>query len=184
MIKTIIPTKEATVLIIKPDGVTRGLMGEIIKRLEQRELKITALEMFHPTKKQIDGHYPKSEKWISRLGDKSLAACSLNDFDPIKEFGSKNNFIIGKKVRAWLIDYMISGPIVKMVVEGSYAVAMVRKIVGATMPADAELGTIRGDFSVDSGAIANTEGRVVSNLVHSSETVEEAKHEVKFWFGK
>jgi nucleoside-diphosphate kinase len=176
--------KERTVLIIKPDGVKRGLIGEIVKRIEQRELKIIALEMFTPTKKQIDGHYPKDEKWISRLGEKTLIAFDKHGFDPIQEFGTKNTNIIGKQVRGWLIEYMIAGPIVKMIIEGAYAVDMVRKLIGATMPHDAALGTIRGDFSIDSGTVANLEKRVVSNLVHSSETKEEAKHEVKFWFGK
>lgn len=175
--------KERTVLLIKPDAVERRLIGEIIKRVEQRELRVVALRMFHPTKKQIDSHYPKSEKWITRLGEKTLIAFDKAGLDPAKEFGTNNTKMIGMNVRTWLVNYMIAGPIVKMVVEGPHAINMVRKIIGATMPFDATLGTIRGDFSADSGVIANTERRVVSNLVHSSENEEEAKHELKYWFG-
>lgn len=176
-------SKEKTVLLIKPDAVKRGLIGEIIKRIEKRELRVVALQMFHPTKKQIDAHYPKSEKWIIRLGEKTLIAFDKVGIDPAKEFGTNNTKIIGRNVRTWLVEYMIAGPIVKMVVEGPHAIDMVRKIIGATMPSDAMIGTIRGDFSVDSGVIANTERRVVSNLVHSSENKEEAEHELKYWFG-
>ena len=67
------PKEEKTFLMIKPDGVRKGLTGEIIKRVEQRDLKVVALEMFQPTRKQIDDHYPKDEKWITRLGEKTLA---------------------------------------------------------------------------------------------------------------
>ncbi|MEK7558664.1 MAG: nucleoside-diphosphate kinase [Patescibacteria group bacterium] len=177
------PKEEKTFLIIKPDGVRKGLIGEIIKRLEQRDLKIVALEMFNPTKEEIDNHYPKDEKWISRLGDKTLATYEKYGYNPTKELGTNDNGKIGKMVRGWLVDFMASAPLVRMVIQGVHAVSMVRKIVGPTMPSDADMGTIRGDFSVDSAAIANAEKRAVSNLVHASETVEEAQHEIKFWFG-
>ncbi len=177
------PKEEKTFLMIKPDGVRKGLIGEIIKRLEQRDLKIVALEMFNPTKEEIDNHYPKDEKWISRLGDKTLATYEKYGYNPTKELGTNDNGKIGKMVRGWLVDFMASAPLVRMVIQGVHAVSMVRKIVGPTMPSDADMGTIRGDFSVDSAAIANAEKRAVSNLVHASETVEEAQHEIKFWFG-
>ena len=114
---------------------------------------------------------------------KTLTAFAAHGLDPKKEFGTNNTKVIGKRVRLWLIDYTTTGPIVKMVIQGPSAIAMVRKIVGSTMPQDAEVGTIRGDFSVDSGALANLEKRVVANLVHSSENKEEAEHEIAFWFG-
>ncbi len=170
--------------MIKPDGVRKGLIGEVIKRLEQRDLKIVALEMFQPTVDQIDNHYPKDEKWINRLGEKSLATYAKYGMDVVKELGTDDQAAIGKMVRQWLVDYMVSAPLVRMVVQGVHAVDMVRKIVGPTMPYLAEMGTIRGDFSADSPAIANTEKRSVMNLVHASETPEEALHEIEYWFGK
>ena len=176
------PKQERTVVLIKPDGVKRGLIGEIVSRIEKRGLKIIALEMFRATPEQIDGHYPKDEGWIKRLGEKTLKNYKEYGLDAKKELGTGDPLEIGKMVRGWLIDYMTSGPMVKMVVEGIHAVNMVRKIVGSSMPAEAEMGTIRGDFSVDDATAANRDKRAIHNIVHASETPEEAKHELDFWF--
>ena len=170
--------------MIKPDGVRKGLIGEVIKRVEQRDLKVVALEMFQPTLEEMDAHYPKDEKWIARVGDKTLATYEKYGVDPVGALGTADNLEIGKQVRGWLIEYMISAPLVKMVIQGVHAVDMVRKIVGPTMPYLAEMGTIRGDYSADSPTIANTEKRAIMNLVHASETPDEAKHEMEHWFGK
>lgn len=170
--------------MIKPDGVRKGLIGEVIRRFEQRDLKIVAIEMFQPTKLQMDKHYPKDPAWVERLGQKTFKTCEKYGEDPKKEFKVRNEKEMGKKVREWLIDYMTSAPLVRMVVQGVHAVDMVRKIVGPTLPYLAEMGTIRGDFSADSPILANQEHRAVSNLVHASETPEEAAHEIKHWFGK
>ena len=178
------PKEEKTFLMIKPDGVRKGLIGEIIHRLEQRDLKIVALEMFQPAREQIDSHYPKDAKWIARLGEKTLATYQKYGYDARRELGTTDPLQIGKQVRGWLLDFMTSAPMVRMVVQGIHAVDMVRKIVGPTMPYQAEMGTIRGDFSADSPALANKEKRAVMNLVHASETPEEAAHEIDFWFGK
>lgn len=178
------PREEKTFLMIKPDGVQRGLIGEIINRIEKRGLKIIAIEMEHVDKKKMDLHYPKDEAWINRLGEKTLATYQKYGFNAIDELGTSDAKKIGPMVRNWLIEFMTSGPVVKMVVQGVHAVDMVRKLAGATMPADAAVGTIRGDYSVDSAAIANREKRSVHNLVHASETPEEATHEIQFWFGK
>ncbi|MFA5841773.1 MAG: nucleoside-diphosphate kinase [Candidatus Paceibacterota bacterium] len=176
--------EEKTFVMVKADGVQKGLIGEIIRRFEQRDLKIVALEMFQPTVKQIDSHYPKDSKWITRVGEKTLSTYQKYGMDPKKEVGTDDPFKIGQMVRKWLIEYMVSAPLVRMVVQGVHAVDMVRKIVGPTMPYLAEMGTIRGDFSADSPAVANAEKRAVANLVHASETPAEAVHEIKFWFGK
>ena len=176
------PKEEKTVLIIKPDGVKRGLVGEIIARVEKRGLKVIALRMVHASKEQIDGHYPKDKAWVKRLGEKSLKTYQEHGMDPKKELGTDDPLKIGEMVRSWLIDFLTSGPVVKMVIKGIRAVDMVRKIVGPTMPTAAEMGTIRGDFSVDDAAAANRDKRAVHNIVHASETPEEAEHEIKYWF--
>ncbi len=176
--------KEKTFVLIKPDGVRKGLIGEIIKRLEQRDLKVVALTMFQPTKDDIDNHYPKDEEWIHRLGGKTLSTYEKYGIDPKEKLGTEDQTEIGKMVRGWVVDYMVSAPLVKMVIQGVHAVGMVRKIAGPTLPSDADMGTIRGDFSVDSPAVANSEHRAVMNIVHASETEEEAEHEIKHWFGK
>jgi nucleoside-diphosphate kinase len=174
--------EETTFVMIKPDGVRRGLIGEIIKRVEQRGLKIVACVMFRATRLQIDKHYPKDEKWIRRLGEKTASTYAKYNLDLKKELGTNDLYEIGKMVRDWMLDFMISGPVVKMAVQGLHAIDMVRKLCGNTMPFAAELGSIRGDFSVDSAALANSEKRPVYNLIHASENPEEAKHEIKLWF--
>ncbi|MBI5022898.1 MAG: nucleoside-diphosphate kinase [Candidatus Magasanikbacteria bacterium] len=178
------PKDERTYVMVKPDGVKRGLTGEIISRVEQRGLKIVALEMFQPTKDQIDNHYPKDQAWIERLGEKTLNTYAKYGYDAMKELGTTEKLKIGKMVRVWLIEYMTSAPLVKMVVQGAHAVDMIRKLAGNTMPALAEMGTIRGDFSVDSAASANRDKRAVFNILHASENPQEAEHEIKHWFKK
>lgn len=176
--------EEKTVVIVKPDGVKRGLVGEIIRRIEQRGLKIIALDMMWAAREQMDAHYPKDREWIAGLGKNTKRAYeeykvsnSLQD-----DFGTDDLFEVGKMVREWLVSYMISGPLVKMVVKGLHAIPMVRKIVGHTIPSFAEMGTIRGDFSVDSPALANAQKRAIHNLVHASGNAEEAENEIKLWF--
>jgi nucleoside-diphosphate kinase len=178
------PKEEKTFVMIKPDGVRKGLVGEIIKRLEQRDLKIVALEMFQPTFKEMDSHYPKDAKWINRIGERTSGTYAKYGHDLKRDFGTTDLNKVGKVVRGWLINYMVSAPLVKMVVQGVHSVDMVRKIVGPTMPNMAEMGTIRGDFSADSAISANIEKRAIFNLIHASETPEEAAHEIKHWFGK
>jgi nucleoside-diphosphate kinase len=176
------PTREKTFVMIKPDGVARGLTGEIIRRLEQRGLKIVALKMFQPTREQIDGHYPKDKTWVNRLGEKTKSTYEKYNRDMTSELGSNDTQVIGAMIREWILDFMTAAPVVTMVVEGLHAVDMVRKVVGPTIPANAELGTIRGDYSVDSPVLANTEKRALANLVHASETPQEANHEIQYWF--
>lgn len=175
------PKEEITFVMIKPDGVRRGLTGEIIRRVEQVGLKIVALEMYQPTKEEIDNHYPKEEAWITRLGTKTLSTYEKYGYNAMEEMGTDKAEEIGPQVRKWLVDYMTSGPVVKIVVQGVHAVDMVRKLAGNTQPALAEMGTIRGDYSVDSAASANKDKRAIHNLIHASETQEEAKHEIEHW---
>lgn len=176
--------EEKTFVLIKPDGVKKGLVGEVLKRFEQRDLKIVALEMFQPTTQMIDDHYPKNAAWIERLGHKTLKTYEQYSIDAKKELGSNDPKELGTMVRQWLTAYMTSAPLVRMVIQGIHAVDVVRKIAGPTMPYIADMGTIRGDFSIDSPAIANSEKRAVANILHCSETPQEAEHEIKHWFGK
>jgi len=178
------PKEELTYVMIKPDGVRKGLIGEIIRRFEQRDLKVVALEMCQPLYDQMDNHYPKKEEWITRLGEKTKATYEKYGYDLMTDFGTNDTSKIGPEVRKWVIDFMMSAPVVKIIVQGIHAVDVVRKIAGDTMPYKADMGTIRGDYSIDSPALANKEKRSVMNIVHCSETPEEAEHEIKHWFGK
>ncbi len=176
--------EEKTVVIIKPDGVKRGLIGEIIRRIEQRGLKVIALKMIWATPTQMDAHYPKDRDWITNLGRNTQRAYQEYNVPRTlaEDYGTADLYEIGKMVRAWLITFMTSGPLVKMVVAGLHAIAMARKIVGPTVPSFAEMGTIRGDYSVDSPALANMERRALHNLVHASGDAAEAAHELAQWF--
>lgn len=175
--------KQRTYVMIKPDGVIRGLTGEILSRIERSGMKIVALKMVNATKEQIVEHYPVNDQtWVNRLGDKGLNTFTDLKLDAKEFLGTDNNSEIGQKVVSSLISYMTSGPVVCMVLEGIQAVDMMRKIIGHTLPFKADMGTIRGDFSVDSPAIANVENRSIHNLIHASETVEEAENEMKIWF--
>ncbi|MEK9209463.1 MAG: nucleoside-diphosphate kinase, partial [Patescibacteria group bacterium] len=176
------PQEEKTVILIKPDGVKRGLIGEILNRIEKRGLKIISLEMIWATREEIDSHYPKDPAWIKRLGEKSLGTYEKYGIDPIEKVGTDKPEEIGKMVREWIMNFMISGPVVKAVIKGIHAVDMVRKIAGNSLPNLADMGTIRGDYSVDSPALANSDKRAVHNLIHASETQEEAENELKLWF--
>jgi nucleoside-diphosphate kinase len=175
---------QQTYCMIKPDGVLRGLTGEIIKRIELSGLKIVALKMVQAEREMIIKHYPMSDQaWVDRLGDKGLNTFNDLDLDAKEFLGTDNKSEIGKGVAESLINYMTSGPLVCMIVEGIQAIDMVRKLAGHTLPFKAEMGTIRGDFSVDSPAIANVESRAIHNLFHASETAQEAQNEIKLWFG-
>jgi len=180
--RTTNPREERTVVLVKPDGVKRGLAGDIFSRIEQRGLKIIALKMVWATKEQIDGHYPKDKAWISRLGTKTLSTYKQYGISAKKELGTADPYEIGKNVRSWLIGYLTSGPVIKMVVEGIHAIDMVRKLAGNTLPYLAEMGTIRGDYSVDSPAAANKDKRSIHNVMHASENSQEANHEIAYWF--
>lgn len=175
---------QRTFCMIKPDGVMRGLIGDIIARIEKAGLKVVAMQMKQADEDLVRKHYPMSdEAWVNRLGEKSLSGFDGLEVTAKEILGSEDKAVIGGEVLQGLIGYMTSGPVVCMVVEGIQAIDMVRKLAGHTLPFKADIGTIRGDFSVDSPAIANAEKRSIHNLFHASETAEEAENEIKLWFG-
>jgi nucleoside-diphosphate kinase len=173
---------ERTFVLIKPDAVQRGLIGEIIARFEKTGLKVVALKMVKPTKEQALKFYPSDEQWLISVANKSLTVYKQLGLDPKKDFATDDPVEIGKIIKDWLADFLASGPCVAMVIEGNRAVEVVRKIVGATRPYEAEPGTIRGDFSTDSPELANILKRPLRNLVHASDSKEVAEKEIKFWF--
>lgn len=162
----------------------RGLVGEIIHRIEKAGLKVVAMKMLVPTEEMIRAHYPASdEAWVNRLGQKGLSGFeSLPDVNPKEVLGTDDTKVLGEEVVESLVKYMRSGPVVAMVIEGIQAVDMLRKLAGHTLPYKAAVGTIRGDFSVDSPSVANTEKRSIHNLFHASETSAEAQNEINLWF--
>jgi len=176
---------EQTLILVKPDGVKRGLVGEIIKRFERCGLKLIGIKMVKPSRSLAEKHYPKERReFIEGMGKKTLENYKELGIDPLNQFGTDNPHKIGLEIRKWLIDYIISDPVVAMVWEGPLAVSLVRKIAGNTLPFWAESGSIRGDLAFDSSALANLQKRAVKNLVHASGSKEEASYEIPLWFTK
>lgn len=174
----IIPSMvQQTLVLVKPDGVKRNLIGEIIKRFEERGLKVVKLEMMTADSDLLAKHYQLDNyDYILTLGHVDVTGWT----DEQKEEKYQKSY----KVIQALQQFMMTGPIVKMVVEGEEAVPLVREIVGKTDPSKADKGTIRGDFGEDSFEQSDKEGRAVYNLVHASGTPEEAEAEIKLWFNE
>lgn len=174
---------EKVVVIIKPDGVKRALVGEIISRLEKVGLKIVALKMLFPTKDLVSKHYPDSRtEFLKGMGEKTLKVYQDFGKDPKEVFGTEEPAEIGRQINSWNIDFFTSGPVVALLLSGRHAVENARSVAGATMPKDSLPGTIRGDFASDSAAYANPEKRAVQNLVHVSGSAAEAQYEEDVWF--
>ncbi len=174
---------ERTFVAIKPDGVQRGLTGEIIGRFERAGLKIVALKLVQVSKELAEKHYPADrEEMIVGIGQKSLDDYKKLELDAKKELGTDDAREIGELVRSWLADYISSGPVVAMVLESPHAIELVRKIVGNTLPLLAQPGTIRGDFSYDSAYLGNVRKRPIKNIVHASGNLAEAEYEIPLWF--
>lgn len=146
-------TIEQTLVLLKPDTLDRGLVGEILQRFERVGLKIVGLKMLQPTQSHAEQHY--TEDLAQRRGE---------------------------DVRKMMIDMLVSGPVVAIALEGIEAVALVRKMIGDTEPKSAAPGTIRGDYSHVSFGHANAKGVGILNLVHASGSGEEAQTEISVWF--
>jgi len=174
--------QEKTLVLIKPDGIKRGLIGEIIGRFEKVGLKLIACKMVVVPADMATKHYGYGEEWFEAVGKKLLEFYQEHGKDPNEEIGTKEPKEIGKLVQKWNVDYLTEGPVLAMIWEGVHAVEVVRKIVGSTFPNQSPPGTIRGDFSVDSPLNANSQKRSVRNLIHASGAVDEAKLEIELWF--
>lgn len=166
---------QKTLVLIKPDGVKRNLIGEIIKRFEDCGLKVLKLEMLNASEELLRKHYQLDNRdYIIGLGHVDTTGWTP---EQIEEKYQKSYKVIES-----LQKFMMSGPIVKMILEGEEAVSLVREITGKTDPSMADKGSIRGDLGEDSFAKSDEEGRAVYNLVHASGNPEEAETEIKLWF--
>ena len=172
-----LPHQERSLVLLKPDAVQRSLVGEIVKRFERTGLKISAMKMVEATEAQLLEHYNKDDAWYLRKGqgiaEELVAMGKTADKEPIE---------YGKDIIRTVVKYMTAAPVVAMVLEGNKAVSVVTKVVGTTEPSTSDVGTIRGDYTVDSYGHATFEDRAVRNLVHQSESPEEAEREIKIWF--
>lgn len=162
---------QKTLILIKPDGVLRNLIGDIISRYEKAGLKVLNLRLLDAPPEVVEKHYPMDEDYLRSIGEKSVKA-GEEVSDTVEQ---------GRKVVTWLRNFITSGPIVAMVLEGEEAIPQARKVTGYTDPSTAEAGSIRGDFGTDSILEANRDGRPVYNLIHASGNPEEAEFEISIW---
>lgn len=170
---------QRTLLLIKPDGVYRALIGKVISQMEDSGLKVVGIKMVWPDKKLAGQHYIYDKGWLVSVGTKTHSS--------YKEKGiilKETPLQIGERVRGYLITLLTSGPIVAMVLEGNEAIPIVRKLIGSTEPKKAESYTVRGRFSTDSYDLAEKEGRAILNIVHASEDKKTADKEISVWFKK
>ncbi|MBI4086947.1 nucleoside-diphosphate kinase [Candidatus Kaiserbacteria bacterium] len=169
--------KERTLVIIKPDGVQRGLVGEIIRRYERTGLKFVAFKFLVPTREQCLVHYNKDDAWLLRKGQRFIEDLKAEGM-PVE----KDAMEYGKGIIDTVIKFMMAGPVLAMVIEGNQSVAIVTKITGTTEPSTSDVGTIRGDLTVDSYSHSAAQNRSVRNLIHCSDSPEEAEREMQVWF--
>jgi nucleoside-diphosphate kinase len=173
-------TREQTLVVIKPDGVQRSLIGEIVKRIERTGLKLVGLKMIVPSAEFVRAHYTLDAQWLVNVGNKGIAGMRDKGLTP----ESDDPLVAGNKVLDSLAKYFTSGPVVVMVWQGAHSVAIVRKLVGSTEPLSSDVGTIRGDFVIDSYPLSNGNGRAVRNVVHASGSPDEARAEIGHWFAE
>ena len=146
---------ERTLVLIKPDGVMRGLIGRVVSRFEDSGMKIVGLKMRWADEKFAKKHYTED---ISKRR--------------------------GEHVRKYLVDFLLEGPVVAIALEGVNVIENVRKMVGETEPRAAAPGTIRGDFTHISYSHADSQKKVVKNIIHASADSKDAKSELELWFSK
>lgn len=161
-------------MLVKPDGVKRGIAGRIIQRFEDRGLRLIGMKMVQPTEKQLKQHYP--DKMAGNIGLKAKESFEKEDKDfkwDAEEYGE----IILNQLRG----YFKKSPIIAIVFQGPHACETGKKIAGPTEPRAAQPGTIRGDFHTESYEYANLKNRAVRNVVHISDR-EEAEKEINVWF--
>lgn len=169
--------KERTLVILKPDAIQRSLMGEIIGRIERTGLKIIACKFFIPSRDDLIAHYNKDDVWCQEKGERIIEDLRTHGLPVEKEAKEYGRDIIEQNVR-----FMQAGPNFALVVQGNEVVSVVRKLTGKTEPATADIGTIRGDLTIDSYGHAAYRGSAVRNLIHCSDSVEEAEREIAIWF--
>ena len=174
------PSKERTLVVMKPDGVQRSLIGEIIKRYERVGLKLVAMKRLRPSEEMAIKHSYEvgGDAWLEEVGRKAREAYEKKGLKSPFETNMEN----GRAVMNSNAKYLSSGPVVAMIWQGNQAVGLVRKITGGTEPLTSDVGTIRGDFAIDTYAMADMDKRSVRNLLHASGSIEEAEKEIPIWF--
>ena len=175
------PKKERTFVILKPDTIQRGLIGEIISRFERIGLKVVGMKMHMADEEKLWAHYNKDDAWFLKKGEKIL----INK-QSLGHTIDKEAIEYGKDIIRAVVSYMRAGPVVSLVLEGNNAAAVVKRLVGGTEPATADSGTIRGDFAIDSYYLCDVDGsRGMRNLIHCTDPADgegAQEREIGIWF--
>jgi len=165
---------ERTLIILKPDALQRGIVGEIIRRFERVGLKIAATKMCFATKEQLKEHYHKEDDWLIEKGKNIIKNKGYAfDYDPKTA---------GQEIVDSLVEDMRLSPVIAIILEGHNAINVVRKICGPTNIEEAPPGTIRGDYSHDTYGLANVSDRPIITIIHASGDKADAEKEIKIWF--
>jgi len=174
------PKKERTFVILKPDAVQRGLVGEIIQRFERIGLKIVGMKMHMADEAKLWEHYNKDDAWYLKKGERTVenkkALGHTVDREPIE---------YGKDIVRALVQFMKSGPVISVVLEGNNAAAVVKRLVGGTEPATSDTGTIRGDYALDSYNLCDFDSRGMRNIIHCTDPADgegAQEREIAIWF--
>lgn len=172
-----------TLVLLKPDAVRRGIVGDIIGRFERALIHVVGMQMIMATPLQISRHFSSDPKSTTALGEKLLRSYASMGIDPQTLHWATDAMHVGLDLQRSISRYFLSGPMIKMVLVGIDAVARVREMVGPTLPFEAAVGTIRGDFSLGEG-VENTPGKACVNMIHASENIAEACREIAAWFSR
>jgi len=173
---------QRTLVLLKPDAVSRGISGEILSRIERCGLKIVASKFTNVTKDLGRKHYAKDDSWKLSVGQRSIDECKEFGLDVMKIFETEDPLKIGDLVVERNAEFLNSGPVFAFVFEGPNAVKKVRNLIGSTFPESAAPGTIRGDFGLENSFSGTSRRRTTYNLIHASGNNEEAVEEIKLWF--
>lgn len=174
------PKKERTLVVIKPDGIQRTLVGEIIKRYERMGLKLVAIKMMVPTPEHIEKHYTLDPSWRRVTGEKTIKGYKDKGLKPPSEDPLQITAVLLENLKK----YMSSGPVIAMIWEGAHVIQIIRKLTGGTEPLTSDVGSIRGDYVLDSYQMSDGDKRAIRNLIHASGSVKEAEMEIEHWFKK
>ncbi|HSX00731.1 MAG TPA: nucleoside-diphosphate kinase [Candidatus Saccharimonas sp.] len=168
---------ERSLVLIKPDAVARHLVGELITRFERKGLKLAAMKLIWPTEEMTERHYTDSEEWYIETGTRTYDAYMEKGITPPAQPRE-----LAVDVRRKLMDALTAGPVVALVLEGAHVIEVVRKMRGHTSPLKAEVGTIGFDYSLESYAVSDAAGWAIKNIVHGSDSKENAEREIAIWF--
>lgn len=173
---------EQSLILMKPDAVQRGIVGEILHRFERMGLKVVGAKLLSVDEDFGAKHYNHDEDWYVKVGERNLADCEEFGFDPKEVFGTDDAREIGVLTDKRNAEFLASGPVFAMVLEGPNAVQRIRDHVGKTFSNISPAGTIRGDYGIDSAYSGMKRKRTSYNMIHASGAVDEAKEEIKLWF--